>query len=60
MKHVQHICHQQKALGDKLGAFSHRIAVPPTKPAHTLTCTRWNSGRKLNIKVLVTNASEAC
>ena len=56
MKHVQHICQQQKALTDQLGAFSPRIVIP-ARQHQTLTCSRWRTGRKLNIKVSVINAT---
>ncbi|MDB6057788.1 MAG: hypothetical protein JWO95_1632 [Verrucomicrobiales bacterium] len=57
MKHVPHICQQQKALGGRLDAFSPRYVAPKPTQNLTLSCSRWKTGRKLTIKVSVTHAS---
>lgn len=57
MKHVSHICQQQKALDCRLDAFSPRYVALKTPQNLTLSCSRWKTGRKLTIKVSVTNAS---
>jgi len=58
MKHVQHICQQQHAFGATLGAFSPQFVHRPPPQILTLSCTRWKTGRKLNIKVSVSNNPE--
>ena len=60
MKHVPHICQRQKALEGRLDAFSLQF-IPPERPQNlTLYCTRWKTGRKVNvnIKVSVPNACD--
>jgi hypothetical protein len=58
MKHVSQICQPQKVSAGQIDAFSPRFIAQKGQQNLSLSCTRWKVGRKVNIKVSVTNASD--
>jgi hypothetical protein len=58
MKTVQHICERQKDSRGRLGAANKaRFDFNEQPQTMTLSCSRWNVGRKVSIKVSVANAA---
>jgi hypothetical protein len=58
MKNVAHICQRQKGLEGGLKMFSPRFLPPLPEQIITLSCSRWNVGRKVKVKVLVSDGGE--
>jgi hypothetical protein len=52
MKNVTHICQRQRDFGRRLDVFPRPIECPVPLQPMTLSCSRWNEGRKLKLKVL--------
>ena len=62
MKNVQHICQRagriRHALGSRLGVTQTRFLPQIPEQAFTLSPINWKTGRKMTIKVLVSDAAQ--
>jgi hypothetical protein len=58
MRDAEHICQQQKGLGDRDRQLQPTFVPHPAPKTVTLSCTSWNAGRKVNIKLSFSDAAE--
>ncbi len=58
MKNVAHICQRQNGLDGRLKMFAPRFIPSLPEQSISLSCSRWSIGRKLKVKVLVSDVAE--